>query len=332
MIMRTPSLAGLAIAWVWAVAATPALAQLDAERILQAVVGIDTEVPSDARTAGRLGTERHGNGVVIDGDGLVLTIGYLIMEASAADLVLQDGRRVSAEIVAYDHESGFGLVRAHEPLDIEPLTLGRTADAEIGEQMIVATRGGPQDARGTIVVARREFAGTWEYLLDEAIFTSPPHPRFSGAALIDSTGTLVGIGSLFVGNADTGAEPKPGNMFVPIEELRPVLADLLDSGRRAGPLRPWLGLTPELVRGHVFVNRVADGGPAARAGIAAGDLVLGVAGAPVTSLAALYRALWAAGDAGDVVELAVVSAGGGMRTVEVTTINRYDWLRLEPTF
>lgn len=308
-----------------------ARAQLDPQVLMQAVVGVEAEVPANARTARGLGTKREGSGAVIGGDGLVITVGYLILEAVATDIVLQDGRKVPADIVAYDHESGFGLLRAREDLGVPPLPLGNSADVSLQEQVIVATRGGVEEARGVYVVSRRTFAGSWEYMLDEAIYTAPAHPEFGGAALIGADGKLLGIGSLFVADAMASGRAMPGNMFVPIDLLKPILADLLDSGRRAGPYRPWLGLYPEEARGHVFISRLASGGPAERMGLAAGDLVLAVDGKPVASMVEYYRALWASGYAGDNVDLSIVS-GAEFRKQTVPSIDRYEWLRLTTTY
>jgi S1-C subfamily serine protease len=208
------------------------------QEVLEAVVGIDTRIPGTARTAGALGTQRKGSGVVISDDGLVLTIGYLILEAIEIDITLTDGRRIPASFVAYDHESGFGLVRAASDLDVQPVGLGTSEDMSVSTQVLIANRLGPGSAQGAFVVDRREFVGAWEYLLDSAIFTSPPNANFSGAGLFDADGKLIGIGSLFVGNAAFFQRPVPGNMFVPIDELKPILGEMVNQGRRAAAPRP----------------------------------------------------------------------------------------------
>jgi len=207
------------------------------QEVLEAVVGIDTRIPGTARTAGTLGTQREGSGVVISDDGLVLTIGYLILEAIEIDITLVDGRRIPASFVAYDHESGFGLVRAASDLGLQPVGLGTSGDMGVSTQVLIANRLGPGSAQGVFVVDRREFVGAWEYLLDSAIFTSPPNPNFSGAGLFDADGKLIGIGSLFVGNAAVFQRPVAGNMFVPIDELKPILDEMVDQGRRAAAPR-----------------------------------------------------------------------------------------------
>lgn len=311
--------------------ASPAGAQRSPEALLSAVVGINADIPPGARTAQRLGTHREGSGVVVSDDGLVLTIGYLILEASRVEIERQDGTKIPAEIVAYDHDSGFGLVRALQPLGLPALAFGDSAPLDVSQQALVVTRLGRGDARGVYIVSRREFAGSWEYLLDSAIYTAPPHANFAGAALLGVDGHLLGIGSLFVGDAAVIGRPLPGNMFVPIDELKPIYDSLVANGRRPGPARPWLGLYPSAVHGRVFVDALADEGPAARAGLARGDLIVAVAGKPVGAVAEFFRAVWASGTAGDTVTLSVLSRGGGVREVPVDSIDRAQWLKLDPS-
>ena len=207
-----------------------------------AVVRIKTYINPDGRTVQNLGREREGSGIVIDSDGLVLTIGYLMVEAHSAEVVTNDGRTVPADVVGYDHETGFGLLRATEPLKVRPMALGKSADLKEKDPVLVASFGGADMVAPAHVAARREFAGSWEYLLDDAIFTAPPHPAWSGAALISREGKLVGVGSLVVGDASGKGDGEPGNMFVPIDRLPPILADLIADGRASGPARPWLGV------------------------------------------------------------------------------------------
>ncbi|MBO6781741.1 MAG: serine protease [Alphaproteobacteria bacterium] len=312
-------------------ASPPTHAETDINASLQAVVGVDSRVPSNARTAGTLGTTRQGSGVVISDDGLVLTIGYLVMEAIEINITLNDGRSIPASFVAYDHDSGFGLVRAATPIDVAPAALGQSGDMGVSTQVLIGNRHGPDSAQGVFVVDRREFAGPWEYLLDSAIFTSPPNPEFSGAGLFDAEGRLIGIGSLFVGNAAFFNQPVPGNMFVPIDELKPILDQLVAAGRRTEPSRPWLGVFPAEVRERVFVERVSTDSPAARAGIEPGDLIVAVGDTPVASMSGYFRAVWRDRSAGDTVTLRVLNAIGEVREVPVESMDRRDWLRLDPT-
>jgi len=312
-------------------APTPGTVEPEAAALFGAVVKVATKVPADARTASTLGPEREGSGVVIDGTGLVLTIGYLMLEAESAELTLSDGRTVPAALVAYDHDTGFGLLRANAPLGVRPVTLGKSEDLKPQDRVLVAPFGGPPMAMPALVVGRRAYAGSWEYLLEDAIFTSPPHPSFGGAGLFDAEGKLVGIGSLIVGDAAGPDQQMPGNMFVPIDRLTPILGDLLERGRSSAPRRPWLGLSSEEVRGRLFVLRVSKGGPAASAGIAPGDMVIGVGGAPVTGLADFYRKVWALGEAGVAVPLDVLH-GVAIRPVTVKSIDRYQWLKLERSY
>jgi S1-C subfamily serine protease len=196
------------------------------EELVSAVVRVNTHITPDGRTVQGLGREREGSGILIDGDGLILTIGYLMVEAYAAEVIDNNGRTVPANIVGYDHETGFGLLRTIEPLKLKPMPLGKSAEIKEGDPVLIASFGGPAMVAGAYVVAKREFAGSWEYLLDEALFTAPPHPAWSGAALINREGKLVGVGSLIVGDARGGGDKAPGNMFVPIDRLPPILGDL----------------------------------------------------------------------------------------------------------
>lgn len=297
------------------------------DQLLSAVVGIRARVPAVARTAAALGTERTGSGIVIDGNGLVVTIGYLILEASRVEVLVAEGRSLPAQILAYDHETGLGLLRTGEPVDVAPMGLGDSSRLGQGDQLLVSGFGGRLAARPAVLVSRRDFAGYWEYLLEDAIFTAPPYPLFGGAALVDPTGELVGIGSLLVADAYPGSEPLAGNMFVPVDRLKDVLGDLLTAGRSTAATRPWLGVYVNEVDGLLIVQRLAAEGPAASAGVKPGDIILGVAGQPVASMADFYRKLWAAGAPGDKVPLTILK-GAQMHEVNVTARDRYDWLRL----
>ena len=298
---------------------------------LDAVVGVRATIPDDARTATVLGTQRAGSGIVIGADGLVLTIGYLIMEAISAELVLPGDRTVPAEVLAYDYETGFGLLRAIAPLDIAPIEFGDSAELSVDSQVLVAGSSGAQLVIGAVVVSRREFAGYWEYLLPDAIFTAPPHFEFGGAALIGRDGRLLGVGSLIVADAAGPERRLRGNMFVPIDALKPILSDLTAVGRSKVPPRPWLGISSEDVRGRLFINRVAPGGPAAKAGLAKDDIIIGVAGQKVGGLADFYRKVWALGQAGTEVPLTVLTRDG-VGEVTVFSASRYDHLKLKPSY
>jgi len=300
------------------------------EELVSAVVRIKTHVNPEGRTVEGLGREREGSGILIDNDGLVLTIGYLMVEAYAAEVVDNSGRTVPASVVGYDHETGFGLLRTMEPLKLKPMPLGKSADVKERDPVLVASFGGPDMVAGAYVVAKREFAGNWEYMLDEALFTAPPHPAWSGAALINREGKLVGVGSLIVGDAGGGSDKTPGNMFVPIDRLLPVLGDLISDGRVAGPGRPWLGVNTDELRGRLFVSRVTPGGPAEKAGLKRGDVVVGVNGEPPKNLADFYRKVWAQGAAGTTVAIDVLQ-DSQVRRVEIKSINRLDHLKLKTT-
>jgi serine protease Do len=301
------------------------------EELAAAVVRIKTHINPEGRTIEGLGREREGSGVLIDSDGLVLTIGYLMVEAYAAEVVTNEGRTVPASVVGYDHESGFGLLRTLEPLKVKSMPMGKSSEVKERDPVLVASFGGAAMVAPAYVVAKREFAGSWEYMLDDALFTSPPHPAWSGAALINREGKLVGIGSLIVGDAVGGGEKTPGNMFVPIDRLPPILADLIANGRTPGPGRPWLGLNTEELRGRLFVSRVTPGGPADKAGVKRGDVIVGVKGESPKNLADFYRKVWAQGNAGVSVPLEVLQ-DSAVRRLDIKSINRLDHLKLKSSF
>ena len=300
-------------------------------KVRDAMVWVHSEIPADARTAASLGTERFGNGVVIDSEGLVLTIGYLILEAGRTEVAVPGGEIVPARVVGYDHETGFGLLRAARPLALEPLRFGNSSALEAGTPVLILSVGAQPVTPG-FVVARRAFAGYWEYLLEDAILTAPPHPQFGGAALIGADGRLLGIGSLWINVAAKGAPPKSGNMFVPIDRLKPILEDLIENGRPSTPRRPWLGVNTNESAGRVFITRVTPGGPAAGAGLKAGDVIVGVAGRRVADMADFLRKVWARGAPGEVILLDVLQPGRGdmaIKRYQVRSIDRYDWLKLD---
>jgi S1-C subfamily serine protease len=303
-----------------------------AAEVLAAVVSVHAIVPPTARTADTLGTLRRGSGVVIDDQGLVLTIGYLILEAGVPSLVDDGGRTIPAAILAYDYESGFGLLRALQPLAARPLEFGESAALQPREPLLAVSRSGDNvDATPVAVEARREFAGYWEYLLADAIFTAPVHVDFGGAALIDRQGRLVGIGSLLVGDTRGPGRGPPGNMFVPFDAFKPILAELLAEGRRKQPARPWIGLFAEETPDGIRIANVARDGPADRAGLERNDLIVGIAGQPLAGLGDFYRRLWGLGAAGIDVPLSI-RRGGGALEFTLRSADRYDWLRLDPTY
>jgi S1-C subfamily serine protease len=317
-----------------AMAALPLLAQEprkdDAEELLSAVVQVKAKILPNARSLAALGAQRQGSGVLVR-EGYVLTIGYLVIEAEAIEVAGADGKVVPATLAAYDHASGFGLLRLIGSLAGKPLPLGDSAALAEREPAMIASYGGREAVSLAYVVSRRPFSGSWEYQLDSAIYTYPPVENWSGAALIGAKGELLGIGSLIVGDAGGPGTQSPGNLFVPIDLLKPILEDLIAKGRAPGPVRPWLGLNAEELRGRVFVVRVSPEGPAERAGLRSGDLVIGVGGEEVASLADFYRKVWGRGEAGVEVPLRVLQ---GMQVKEVTvrSIDRLQYFRQKSSY
>ncbi len=312
--------------WAFPEALQPRAAELrfDLDAALDAVVMLRSEVPEDAFTAQILGTVRAGSGVVI-GDGLVLTIGYLITEASTIWLTTNAGQVVAGHALAYDQPSGFGLVQALGRLDAPVLARGTAATCSAGDRVIIAGHGGRAHALEARVFARREFAGYWEYVLDDAIFTTPAHPLWGGAAVIGADGRLLGVGSLFVEEM-VGERKVEGNMAVPVDLLEPILDELLRAGRASRPPRPWLGLYATELERRLVVAGLAPGGPAANAGLRVGDTLAEVAGEPVAGLADLFRKVWRLGAAGVEVPLAVTRSGKRVE-IRVASIDRAELLK-----
>lgn len=305
----------------------------DVAKTVRSVVSLRSEIPESAFTARTLGTERSGHGVVIDPKGLVLTIGYLVVEAEKVWLVSNDGRAAEGHVMGYDQETGFGLVQALQPLDAPAIELGSSADLIPGDDVIIAGYGGIKHALQARVSARKEFAGYWEYLLDDAIFTAPAHPLWGGAALIGEDGTLRGIGSLYVRgedgdgvDANSNDGETEGNMIVPIDIVKSILPTLRTTGTSGRPPRPWLGAFSAEAEGRVIIVGTWTGGPAEDAGVRAGDLILGVDDKPVEGMAEFYRGIWSLGPAGIEVPLNIYR-DGDVVTVTVQSRARGDYYR-----
>jgi S1-C subfamily serine protease len=280
----------------------------DLSRALKSIVAIQSSIPEDAFTAQTLGDQRSGSGVVIRDTGLVLTIGYLITEAESVWLANADGRVTPGHALAVDAESGFGLVQALDRLECPAIELGRSSEARIGDPVIIAAGGGARVVRAT-VVGKREFAGYWEYLLEEAIFTAPAHPFWGGASAINGAGRLLGVGSLHIEQVSAQGGTRDTNMIVPIDLLPPILEDLLTYGRVNKPPRPWLGVYSAERDDEVVVAAVAERGPAATAGLRRGDVLASVGGEEVADLGDFYRKIWNRGAAGVEIPVEIIRDG-----------------------
>jgi S1-C subfamily serine protease len=323
----SPSVVPEATSWAFPPSLQPKPGEVafDLDAALSAVVTVHADIPDDAFTASILGTERIGNGVAIRDDGLILTIGYLITEAETIWITSNDGRVVQGHPLAYDFRTGFGLVQPLGRLAARPLPRGTAADLAPGDVVYVLGRGGRPHALEGELLAKREFAGYWEYLLDEALFVTPLHPEWSGAALVDERGRLAGVGSLYV-QEQVGEEVINGNMFVPIDLFAPIEEDLVRYGRSRVPARPWLGMYTSENDGRLVVRGLVQGGPADSAGVKLGDVVIEVAGTRIGSLADFLRGVWSTGPAGATVPIGV-ARGGSAVSVLVQSGDRDDFLR-----
>ena len=302
----------------------PSSASGDLTRYNSSIVRLDAKVPSDATSAQSLGADRTGTGIILD-DRTVLTIGYLTLEADAVLVTTASGKRIPASVAGYDHTTGFGLVRTVLPLDGKPMALG-DSDRVREKQRVLTLGHGEPEATEIFVLSRKTFSAGWEYLIETPIFTFPPVNNWSGAALISEDGNLLGVGSLIVNDAASSQQGIPGNLWVPVNLLKPIMADLLSRGRRSDGVRPWVGMTTENVRGNLMVVRVARNGPAEDAGVSPGDIVVGVAGEKVADQAEFYRKMWKVGPAGATIPLKVIK-GGDVRDLSVKSIDRADFLK-----
>ncbi len=299
--------------------------KFDLDRTMSAVVGVTAMIPDDAMTADVLGTERSGNGVVI-GDGLILTIGYLITEAETIWLSLPDGTTVQGHVLGYDQPTGFGLVQALARLKQPALKLGDSDSSRIGEDVVVCGYGGVSHSVAAQIVAKQEFAGYWEYVVDEAIFTAPAHPHWGGTAVVNQAGELIGIGSLQVQHAEVDGQNVDLNMIVPINLLKPILNDMKTIGRRAEPARPWIGIYAADIDDNIVVAGIASGGPADETDLAIGDIILAVDDQDIDSLAQFFRLVWGLGEAGVEVPLQIHREGRALDVV-IQSIDRRQLLK-----
>ena len=295
----------------------------DILNIYKSVVKIDSIIPPEARTAQSLGTVRGGNGVVID-DKHILTIGYIVVEAETITITLPDGKKFPGELIGYDHTTGFGILRTIIQSDLTPLKIGNSDQLTKEDFLYVLpylTEGRPSAVK---MVSRRSFAGWWEYFLDKPIYTYPANSSFAGSALINEYGEVLGIGSLYVGDAAATGISSPGNMFVPINDLKPILDDLIQNGRRTKDIKPYMGLTSSDNTGQVKITRVNDNGPAAKAGFSVNDTILAVNNEKINSIEDFYKVVWSFGGPGTKLQFDI-ERNQEKLNIELTTMDRNDF-------
>ena len=286
----------------------------DLERKLDAIVSVNTYIPENSYSAEVLGTERNGHGIVIRDDGLILTVGYIITEAET--VWIGTGKSsVPGYIVGNDFESGLGLIKPMMPIDLPSIELGRLDDLAVDDAVLVAGYGGISYMMESRVVARKEFAGRWEYLLDEAIYTAPVHPVWAGTALIGEDGRLYGVGCLLIQDAGAGESISGSNLFIPVDAIAPVIDEICEHGGRNKRPRPWLGVLLQEEQGQLVVTGIFYKCPADLAGLKPGDIITGLNGEPVFDLAGFFRGVWAMGDAGAEIPLTVSRDEGAVDLV-----------------
>jgi S1-C subfamily serine protease len=294
------------------------------DEILGAVVSITAHIPEDAMSADLLGTERSGHGVFIREDGLIVTVGYIVLDAETIWVGTDENTLVPAYLIANDFDSGLALLKPSLPVDVHAVELGSAADLETGEPVFVVGSGGISDTIEARVVAKHEFAGRWEYLLEEAVYTAPVHPGWAGTAMLDGSGRLCGIGSLMLQDPGISTREAPVNLIIPIDTIAPVLNELCQYGRRRTPPRPWLGMLIHEDEEQLLVAGVYRGCPADSAGLRPGDIIVRVCGRPPFSLADFLRRVWARGPAGVSVPLTVLRDSELVEvTVETTERNAF---------
>ena len=295
----------------------------DIRKIYQSIVKIDSIVPADARTAKTLGTIRGGNGVVID-DKHILTIGYIVVEAETITITLPNGGVVPAELIGYDHTTGFGILKTILPSKLSSLKIGDSDNLNKEETLYVLpylTEGAPSAVK---MVSRRSFTGWWEYFLDKPIYTHPMNSSFAGSALINEFGEILGIGSLYVSDAAAKGIPSPGNLFVPINDLKPILDDLIVNGKRTSDVKPYMGLTSNDDTGKVMITRVNDDGPAAKAGFMENDIILKVNKINIPDTENFYKTVWSQGGPGTLLDFEI-ERNNQIISLKLTTMDRNDF-------
>ena len=292
------------------------------QRFYESIVSVRSTVPPEARTADSLGLKREGNGVAID-ENHFLTIGYIVLESETIEIGLSDGRRLPAKLVGYDPTSGFGVIKSVVPLTMTPLKLGDSDYINSEQDLLILPS--PNLGAGSIVrsVSRRPFTGWWEYFVKSPIYTTPANEFWAGAPILNGNGEILGIGSLFVSESVPGIH-SPGNMSVPINLLKPILGDLISSGRRKSKIQPYLGISSDDSNGQIIVTRVSKGGPASQAGIKPKDIIVTMNGLQISNLKSFYEKVWKSGEAGVTIELSVLRSGLLMN-FKVKTVDRLNY-------
>jgi len=294
------------------------------EKFYESIVGISSVAVDNARSLATLGKERSGSGIVIDKEGHILTIGYLVIEADTIEITLANGDTYPGKVVGYDHATGFAILKSIVPKKLFPVDLGESEKIKENDVLYILPHLDEGPGSPTKLVSRRPFAGSWEYFLEKPIYTYPFNPHWQGTPLLNEKGQLLGIGSLFIRDSIAEGINSPGNLFVPIELLKPILKDLINEGKRKTKLNPWMGLTPDDSSGKISITRVSKDGPAEAAGIKAGDVLLSVNNKEVKTMQDFYKTAWSLGGPGTKIPINIQREDKNINLI-INSIDRMDF-------
>ena len=281
------------------------------------LVFLRAEIPEDHPSAAVLGEERMGAGVAVSPD-RVLTAHYLVLGASRVEVTALDGRVNPTAGIAVDHESGLALLTV-ERSDLEPAKIS-TAKAQPGQPVFLLTCTGEQERRGASghVSSVEPFEAFWEYMLDEAIMTTAMNPGLAGGPLLDDRARVLGVVSLGLAAVGRYSLAIPAPLFARRRALLESPNPMPAAERHA-----WIGFYTQASDETVAVTGVVSGGPAEKAGLERGDVVLSVDGETVTNLRELYDALWRKGP-GEVVGMQILREES-IQVIEVVAGDRYEF-------
>lgn len=291
------------------------------EYVVPATVSIRSVTPQRHPSARLLGTERMGSGAIIDAEGHILTVGYVVMGARTIEVTLPDQQQFPATLVCQDFESGIAILQT-PARDLPTVPLGHSSSLKEGDKVIIvaATDQTQRMASPGFISALRPFEAYWEYMLDQAILTTAMNPGFGGGPLLDSLGQMIGVLSLNLNSTKEMTLAIPIDLFHRVKEGVFTFGSITD--RRP---RPWVGMYSEPVEGGVAVIGLIPNGPASRAGMEVKDVILEVNNAEATGRRELYELMWR-NRAGDELTF-TVQRGEEVLDIRVTSMDRAEFYR-----